>query len=73
MDEIKTGNVPVTGETVYEEDNRSRADIQAEVDEVMKKYDRESNTRVWEGWRKYLVLGVEAAFALFCIFVTDFG
>ena len=24
-------------------------DIQADVDAVMKKYDRESNTRIWEG------------------------
>ena len=24
---------------------------QAARDEVMKKYDRESNTRVWEGWQ----------------------
>ena len=24
--------------------------MQADLDEVMRKYDRESNTRVWEGW-----------------------
>ena len=25
------------------------ADVQADVDSVMRKYDRESNTRIWEG------------------------
>ena len=25
--------------------------IAADVDEVMRKYDRESNTRIWSGWR----------------------
>ena len=26
--------------------------MQADLDEVMRKYDRESNTRVWEGWQR---------------------
>ncbi len=46
---------------------------QAAMDEVMKKYDRESNTRVWEGWQKWLVYGVMAAFSLFVIYVTLFA
>ena len=44
----------------------------ASVDEVMKKYDRESNTRVWEGWQKWVVYGIMAAFSLFVIYVTLF-
>ena len=43
-----------------------------DLDEVMKKYDRESNTRVWEGTPKIIVNAVLAAFALFCIYVTLF-
>ncbi len=46
---------------------------QSAVDEVMKKYDRESNTRVWEGWQKWVVYGVMAAFALFVLYVTLFA
>ncbi len=41
-----------------------------DVDEVMKKYDRESNTRVWEGAPKWIVTSILAAFSLFCIYVT---
>ncbi len=45
----------------------------AAVDEVMKKYDRESNTRVWEGWQKYVVYGLMAAVSLLVIYVTLFA
>ena len=43
-----------------------------DLDAVMKKYDRESNVRVWEGTPKILVSIVLAIFALFCIYVTLF-
>ena len=46
---------------------------QAAVDEVMKKYDRESNIRVWEGWQKWVVYSIMAAFSLFVIYVTLFA
>ena len=46
---------------------------QAAVDAVMKKYDRESNTREWEGWQKWAVYGVMALFSLFVIYVTLFA
>ena len=46
---------------------------QSAVDAVMKKYDRESNTRVWEGWQKWVVYAVMAAFSLFVIYVTLFA
>ena len=48
-------------------------DIQSSVDEVMKKYDRESNVRIWEGTPKRVVDGLLVAFALFCIYVTLWG
>ena len=41
-----------------------------DVDAVMKKYDRESNTRIWEGVPKILVTCILAAFSVFCIYVT---
>ena len=43
-----------------------------DLDAVMKKFDRESNVRVWEGVPKILVSVVLATFALFCIYVTLF-
>ena len=45
----------------------------AALDEVMKKYDRESNTRIWEGWQKWAVYGVMAAVSVFVIYVTLFA
>ena len=44
----------------------------AAVDEVMKKYDRESNVRVWDGVPKYVVFGIMAAFSLWVIIDTLF-
>ncbi len=55
---------------ITEEEKRA---IDETVDEVMKKYDRESNTRVWEGVPKIIVTCVLAAFSLFCIYVTLFA
>ena len=42
----------------------------ADVDEVMKKYDRESNTRIWEGTPKLIVRILGIAFSCYCIFST---
>ncbi len=44
-----------------------------DLDAVMKKFDRESNTRVWEGVPKIIVTCVLAAFSLFCLYVTLFA
>ena len=43
-----------------------------DLDEVMKKYDRESNVRVWEGTPRLVVNLLLAAFSLFVIYVTLF-
>ncbi len=45
----------------------------ADLDAVMKKYDRESNVRIWEGAPKWIVNSILAAFSLFCIYVTLFA
>ena len=42
----------------------------AEVDEVMKKYDRESNTRIWTGVPQKVIQGIMAVFSLYCIYST---
>ncbi len=44
-----------------------------DLDAVMKKFDRESNTRVWEGVPKVIVTWVLAIFSLFCLYVTLFA
>lgn len=49
------------------------ADVQADVDSVMRKYDRESNTRIWEGKPKIAITVILAAFSLWCIYVTLFA
>ena len=64
-------------------DNKKLVDSQAEevdtsvgtaadVDEVMKKYDRESNTRIWEGTPKLIVKAIMVLFSVYCIYVTLF-
>ena len=44
-----------------------------DLESVMKKYDRESNVRIWEGTPKIIVTCVLAAFSLFCLYVTLFA
>ena len=45
----------------------------ADVDAVMKKYDRESNVRVWEGTPRLVVKALMAAFSVYSIYVTLFS
>ena len=48
-------------------------DIAADIDEVMRKYDRESATRIWEGVPKIIVTTIMAIFSLYCIGMTLFS
>ena len=43
-----------------------------DLDAVMKKFDRESNVRIWEGVPKIIVSCILSIFSLFCIYVTLF-
>ena len=45
-------------------------DIAADLDAVMRKYDRESNTRIWEGPLRWITGGLMVAFSLYCIAMT---
>ena len=58
-----------SAETVHTEER----DIQADVDAVMKKYDRESNTRIWEGKPKIVIQAFTVLFAAYCIWSTLFS
>ena len=46
---------------------------QEDLEEVMRKYDRESNVRVWTGKPALAVKAVLIGFSLFCIWVTLFA
>ncbi len=48
-------------------------DIAADIDEVMRKYDRESATRIWDGVPKIIVTAIMAIFSLYCIGMTLFS
>ena len=48
-------------------------DSQAAVDEIMKKYDRESNTRTWTGVPDTVIKVLLAAFSLFMIYMNLFA
>ena len=49
------------------------ADSTADVDAIMRKYDRESNVRIWEGKPKIFVGVILAVFSMYCIYVTLFA
>ena len=57
--------------TAFEEHDTS-VGTAADVEAVMKKYDRESNTRVWEGMPKLVIRWLMVAFSLYCIIDTVF-
>lgn len=44
-----------------------------DLDAIMKKYDNESNTRVWEGTPKLVLTCILALFSVFCLYVTLFA
>ena len=45
----------------------------ADLEAVMKKYDRESNTRIWEGTPALVVRFIMVAFSLYCMYSTLFS
>ncbi len=66
-------NINNTSASGLNNDSSSKAASSAEIDSVMRKYDRESNTRVWTGIPKIVVTVVLALFSLWCIYVTLFA
>ena len=45
----------------------------ADVEAVMKKYDRESNVRIWEGIPLLIIRWLSVGFSIYCIYVTLFS
>ena len=62
--------IPETPETAAV---AGQENIAADVDAIMRKYDRESNTRIWTGIPKTVVGIILALFSLYCIYVTLFA
>ena len=48
-------------------------DMATDLDEVMRKYDRESNTRIWRGTPAIIIKVLMALFAVYCIIMTMFS
>ena len=69
MSEEKRREAEIVKNAAAEED----AAVNAAVEAVMKKYDRESNVREWTGKPRILIYGILAAFSVFVIYVTLFA
>ena len=54
------------------EDVIARVDVDEEIDAdaVMRKYDKESNTRIWEGIPKVVVTAFMVVFSVYCLLMT---
>ena len=48
-------------------------DMAADLDAVMRKYDSESATRIWEGTPKIIITAIMAIFSLYCLYMTLFS
>lgn len=58
---------------LFKKETAPEAQEPMDLDDVMKKFDRESNVRVWEGKPKMVVTVILALFSVFCICVTLFA
>ena len=58
---------------LFSKKKQSQSQEPMDLDAVMKKFDRESNVRIWEGKAKIAVNCVLALFSVFCIYVTLFA
>ena len=57
---------------LFKKKNVNTIEEPMDLESVMKKYDQESNVRIWEGTPRIVVNCILAAFSLFCIYVTLF-
>ena len=49
------------------------AEADLDADEIMRKYDQESNTRIWEGIPKVIITAVMIVFSVWCLYMTLFS
>ena len=70
---------PQTDDSVAVEENVNEVEVDVEVgtaedvEKLMRKYDRESNTRIWEGVPAQIVRLIMVAFSVYCILSTLFS
>ena len=53
--------------------DESSSEMETDLDEVMRKYDRESATRIWEGTPKIIITVIMTVFSLYCLYMTLFS
>ncbi len=70
---MKKKNQELIPETPESAVDAGQENIATDVDAIMRKYDRESNTRIWTGIPKIVVGIILALFSLYCIYVTLFA
>ena len=66
-------NAKVSEQEMEEQIHDVEVGTAEDVEAVMKKFDRESNTRVWEGTPKLIVKVIMIAFSLYCLYMTLFS
>ncbi len=59
--------------SLFKKKTAAMSEETSSVEDVMRKYDRESNTRIWEGVPKIIVSIFLAIFSLYCIYMTLFS
>ena len=68
---------PQTGDSIAVEEKKAEVDVEVgtaeDVEKLMRKYDRESNTRIWEGVPAQIVRLIMVAFSVYCILSTLFS
>ena len=72
---LKKPNAPVQEQppqAVQDQQPDTSVGTAADVEALMRKYDRESNTRIWEGTPKRVIGIIMALFSLYCIVDTVF-
>lgn len=56
-----------------DENKQNLTEQQADLEEIMRKYDKESNTRIWTGVPKIIVSAFLFCFSLYCMYMTLFS
>ena len=56
-----------------DENKQNLTEQQADLEEIMRKYDKESNTRIWTGVPKIIVSVFLFCFSLYCMYMTLFS
>lgn len=71
-EEIETGIATEEGADIIMEKDTAPVESD-EAEQILRKFDRESNTRIWEGVPKIIVRAIMAIFSVYCIGMTLFS